>query len=57
MLDEEEVTMKYKKFEKKLALSKKTIANLNTMEMTLLRGGDFDPGPIISKTCLCFEPA
>lgn len=31
--------MKYKKFKKKLALSKKTVANLNTVEMTRLNGG------------------
>ncbi len=39
-----------KKFEKKLALNKKTISNLNKSDMTEVLGGS-----AIIKSCLCSE--
>jgi len=39
--------MKSKKFEKKLSLNKKTIADLNSSEMNWLKGGQAEP----TKSC------
>jgi hypothetical protein len=60
--------MKIKKFEKKLALNKKTIANLNGNEMNTIKGGllwqsKVDPeacanetGDIVCESCVsCYE--
>jgi natural product precursor len=43
--------MKTKKFDKKLALGKKTVANLNLKEMKVLKGGGFTDGELVT----CFE--
>ncbi|MCD4665286.1 MAG: class I lanthipeptide [Bacteroidales bacterium] len=43
--------MKKKKFNGKLVLNKKTIANLNSKELDNLRGGTGDPPPTIIQIC------
>ncbi|MCD4665287.1 MAG: class I lanthipeptide [Bacteroidales bacterium] len=43
--------MKKKKFNEKLVLNKKTVANLNAKELDNLRGGTEDPPPTIIQIC------
>ncbi len=49
--------MKSKKFDKKLALNKKTVARLNYEEMMVANGGKFSVMPtcvwICTETCSC----
>jgi hypothetical protein len=42
--------MKTKKYAKKLALNKKTIANINTMQLGIVKGGGLPPAPTNSPT-------
>lgn len=48
--------MKVKKLDRKLSLNKKTIVNLNSSEMNVVKGGDTLDAECPSYTCISCPP-